>query len=217
MASADYRAARQQAGPGESLRVHLRAATMAAHDLLDQAMQAASGWQTRGDYARFLALQHAARVPLEQWLADHAPAGCDPPPRQTPLLARDLAALDMGLPPACPAFDPLQTPASPPLTGAFHVKHGWVGAAWVLAGSALGNRAIAKQVARIGGGAWPVAFLGDAGMMDFWQGLRSRIERPADPDEAEGATRAAEAVFAHFLAVAERGQATEFRSERLPA
>ena len=46
----------------DSLRTHLRAATMAAHDLLDHAMQAASGWQTRSDYGRFLALQHAARA-----------------------------------------------------------------------------------------------------------------------------------------------------------
>jgi len=43
------------------LRSHLRAATMAAHDLLDAAMQAASGWQIREDYARFLELQHGAR------------------------------------------------------------------------------------------------------------------------------------------------------------
>ena len=189
------------AGTGESLRGHLRTATMAAHDLLDHAMQAASGWQTRADYGRFLALQHAARAPLEQWLADHAPADLAPP-TQTPLLARDLAALGMGLPPACPPFDPGQSPASPRPGEA-------LGTAWVLAGSALGNRAIAKQVARIGGGEWPVAFLGDDAMMTFWQGLRSRIERPAAPAEAEGATRAAEAVFAHFLNVAQQAQPAE--------
>jgi len=80
-------------------------------------------------------------------------------------------------------------------------------AAWVLAGSALGNRSIARQVDRIGGGAWPVTFLGDAAMFGFWQGLRVRIERRADPAEAAGATRAATAVFAHFLAVAEGTQA----------
>ena len=54
------------------LRSHLRTATMAAHDLLDAAMQAASGWQTRADYARFLELQHSARAPLEDWLDSHA-------------------------------------------------------------------------------------------------------------------------------------------------
>ena len=39
--------------------------------------------------------------------------------------------------------------------------------------------------------------------MVFWQELRTRIERPAAAGEAANATRAAEAVFAHFLAVAE--------------
>ena len=178
-----------------NLRVHLRAATMAAHDLLDHAMQAASGWQTRADYARFLALQHAARVPLETWLAEHAPGDLVPPP-QTPLLARDLAALGVGLPPPSPVLDPGLTPSRPAPGEA-------LGAAWVLAGSALGNRAIAKQVARIGAGTWPSAFLADDAMMAFWQGLRARIEGPAQPAEAEGAAAAAAAVFAHFLAVAD--------------
>ena len=188
--------------PGESLRTHLRAATMAAHDLLDHAMQAASGWQTREDYARFLSLQHAARAPLEGWLAAHAPAGLVPPP-QTPLIARDLAQLAM----PCPAPAPLFTIGRPGPGAA-------LGIAWVLAGSALGNKAIAKQVARIGGGAWPVAFLGDDGAMAFWQDLRTRIERTAAASEAEGATRAAEAVFAHFLAAAEHGLAQQ---ESVPA
>jgi len=87
----------------------------------------------------------------------------------------------------------------------------------VLAGSALGNKAIAKQVTRIGRGQWPLAFLGDEAMMGFWQDLRARIERPAAPAEAEGATRAAEAVFAHFLAVAEGGQASAITPESIPA
>ena len=180
----------KQDDTGESLRTHLRAATMAAHDLLDHAMQAASGWQTRADYARFLALQHAARAPMEAWLADHAPADLVPPP-QTPLIARDLAALGAPLPASAAPFALPATPGDA------------LGAAWVLAGSALGNKAIAKQVARIGGRAWPAAFLGDAAMLAFWQSLRARIESPAAPAEAAGATRAAEAVFAHFLSVAD--------------
>jgi heme oxygenase (biliverdin-IX-beta and delta-forming) len=188
---------KDSAATDDSLRTHLRAATMAAHDLLDHAMQAASGWQTRSDYARFLALQYAARVPLEDWLARHAPSDLSPP-SQTPLLARDLAALGLDVPKPAPGLTP-----DMPAPGEA------LGTAWVLAGSALGNRAIAKQVARIGGGEWPTAFLGDDTMMAFWQGLRARIERPAEPDEAEGATRAAEAVFAHFLAVAEHDRAPE--------
>lgn len=173
------------------LRSRLRAATMAAHDLLDHAMQAAAGWQNRDDYAHFLELQHAARVPLEDWIEHHAPPDLRPP-LQTPLIARDLAALDHALPVSAPLFTLGRTGAGDAL-----------GAAWVLAGSALGNRSIAAQVKRIGGGAWPVAFLGDDAMLGFWQGLRARIERQAGDAEAAGATRAASAVFAHFLAVAE--------------
>lgn len=196
---------RNNAEPDESLRTHLRAATMTAHDLLDHAMQAASGWQTRSDYARFLTLQYAARAPLEDWLAAHAPAELRPPP-QTPLLALDLAALGMGLPASAPVLTLPRPDAATAL-----------GTAWVLAGSALGNRAIARQVARIGAGAWPAAFLGDDAMMVFWQGLRARIEHPAAPGEAEGATRAAEAVFAHFLGVAEQGQSSDMSMETQPA
>ncbi|MFM7349608.1 MAG: biliverdin-producing heme oxygenase [Erythrobacter sp.] len=197
-------------GSGDSLRGHLRTATMAAHDLLDHAMQAASGWQTRGDYARFLALQHAARVPLEAWLAEHAPADLVPP-LQTPLLEADLAALGTALPPSSPPFAPPHTPSTPPN---FVESGAILGAAWVLAGSALGNRAIARQVARIGGGQWPAAFLDDGAMMAFWQSLRTRIERPADRAEAAGATCGAEAVFAHFLAVADNAQPVEHAVER---
>lgn len=196
--------AKSRAAADDSLRAHLRTATMTAHDLLDHAMQAASGWQTRNDYGRFLALQHAARMPLEAWLADHAPGDLVPPP-QTRLIASDLAALGLGLPAPAPGLTPSRPAAGEVL-----------GTVWVLAGSALGNRAIARQVARIGGGAWPMAFLGDARMMAFWQALRTRIERPALPGEAAGATRAAEAVFAHFLAVAEQGQAIEIATESLP-
>lgn len=182
---------------GDDLRSHLRAATMAAHDLLDHAMQAASGWQTRADYARFLALQHAARAPLEAWLSAHAPDDLVPP-LQTPLIAADLARMEVTLPAPAPLFT----------LGRTRPGHA-LGTAWVLAGSALGNRAIVRQVARIGKGQWPVAFLDDAAMMAFWQALRARIECPAAASEAEGATHAAEAVFAHFLAVAEDARAPE--------
>jgi heme oxygenase (biliverdin-IX-beta and delta-forming) len=190
------------AEPGGSLRTHLRAATMAAHELLDHAMQAASGWQTRADYARFLSMQHAARAPLETWLAARAPEGLAPPP-QNALIARDLTQLGTPLPAPAPLFTLGRAGPGSAL-----------GIAWVLAGSALGNKAIAKQVARIGGGTWPTAFLGDDGAMTFWQDLRARIERPAAPAEADGATRAAEAVFAHFLAVAEQASSLE---ESVPA
>ncbi|MFN3864628.1 MAG: biliverdin-producing heme oxygenase [Erythrobacter sp.] len=170
---------------------------MTAHDLLDRAMHAASGWQTREDYARFLELQHAARAPLEDWLEAHAPKTLHPP-RQTQLIAQDLAALGRPIPAPGPLFTLGRTATGQVL-----------GVAWVLAGSALGNRGIAKQVRRISGGTWPMTFLADAAMLGFWQALRARIEQRVDPCEADCATTAARAVFAHFLAVAEQAQAVQ--------
>lgn len=164
---------------------------MAAHDLLDHAMQAASGWQTLADYARFLSLQHAARAPVEAWLDAHAPAELRPP-AQTPLIARDLAALGKALPRPAATFAIEEDSEGEAL-----------GAAWVLAGSSLGNKAILKQMRRASaahGGGWPAAFLGDEAMLVFWQGLRPRLESPASAAQASAAASAAEAVFAHFIA-----------------
>lgn len=195
---------RQQAEADGDLRSHLRASTMAAHDLLDSAMQAASGWRTRDDYARFLELQHAARAPLEDWLDAHAPDDLRPP-RQTALIAQDLEQLRRPVPVSAQLFTMGRT-------GTGHA----LGAAWVLAGSALGNRAIVRQVRRIGGGAWPAAFLDDSAMLAFWQELRERIETRTDAVEAAGATRAATAVFDHFLAVADEAYAAPLAAQAAP-
>lgn len=187
-------------GPAEDLRLHLRAATMAAHDLLDHTMQAASGWQTLADYARFLSLQHAARAPIEVWLEGHAPADLRPP-AQTPLIARDLAALGLALPAPAADFAMADHAAA---------EGEALGAAWVLAGSALGNKAILKQMRRASaahGGNWPSAFLGDDAMLAYWQGLRARIERPAAAAQAHAAADAASAVFDHFIAHASHAAA----------
>lgn len=84
------------AQPAISLRQSLRSATAHAHDQLDGTMRSVAGWSTLDDYARFLSLQHAARLPIEAWLARHAP--CDlQPPRQAPLIAQDLAQMDRSL------------------------------------------------------------------------------------------------------------------------
>ncbi len=80
-----------------------------------------------------------------------------------------------------------------------------LGAAWVLAGSALGNRAILKEVLRAsaGGPDWPHAFLGDPAMFAFWQTLRNQIDNPASEIEAAHATAAANAVFDHVFTTAQ--------------
>ncbi|MEM1196162.1 MAG: biliverdin-producing heme oxygenase [Pseudomonadota bacterium] len=187
------------AAPTDNLRHTLRGATASAHDLLDGTMRAASGWSNREDYARFLSLQFAARVPVEGWLARNAPDELNPPP-QAPLIAQDLA--DLGSPvPAQEALFEFSTGADPAQSTAKRAEA--LGAAWVLAGSSLGNRAILAEVKRTAKQAqqsdWPSRFLGDTGMLAFWKKLRNELEDRADMEEVELATRAATAVFDHFI------------------
>lgn len=178
-----------------NLRAHLRDATANAHDLLDHAMRAASGWAARSDYARFLTLQYAARKPVEDWLARYASDEVRPP-AQCSLIEGDLDLLGCELPRPAASFA-----ISPVTSGDDHA----LGVAWVLAGSSLGNRSILKEVKRISASNsqadWPHAFLADEAMFSFWKELRVRIERPADALEVTSASRAATAVFDHFLAV----------------
>lgn len=172
----------------DSLRRHLRAATAEAHDRLDFAMRNASGWAVRDDYIRFLALQLSARRPVESWLAQRAPAHLLPPP-QSPLIERDLIAMGEH---CCSTLAAI--PFQPPAPSDASV----LGVAWVLAGSALGNRSILKEV-NAQGPDWSTAFLADPSMLEFWQRLRVRMERPARDEEASAASAAAEGVFSHFI------------------
>jgi heme oxygenase len=180
--------------PAANLRHQLREATAQAHDLLDDAMRAASGWQSQRDYIRFLQLQHAARQPIEDWLECWAPADLKPP-CQTALIAQDLADMRAPAPNAGPVFAPTS-----------HSRNAVLGVAWALAGSALGNRSILKEVERTAatGDTLPHTFLADPAMLAFWTQLRRRIERLADGDEVAEASAAASEVFAHFLSHAER-------------
>jgi heme oxygenase len=181
-------------GPSDNLRASLRGATAAAHDILDHAMRAASGWASQGDYLKFLTLQHSARRPVEAWLAQHCEASSRPP-AQCDLIAHDLADMGYPVPPDAAAFDP----GTPEVSGSYAL-----GAAWVLAGSSLGNRAILKEMQRVacaeGAPVWPHAFLSDEAMLTYWKDLRGRIERPAAIEEVAAASSAAAAVFDHFLA-----------------
>ncbi|QUL36834.1 biliverdin-producing heme oxygenase [Erythrobacter sp. JK5] len=181
----------------DNLRAHLRAETAGAHDILDRSMRSLGGWTSRTDYAAFLALQYAGRAPVEAWLSDHAPSRLQPPP-QCSLIVRDLAALGAPQPAAGLPFAP---------AAQRHSEAGAIGAAWVLAGSALGNRTILKELDRSGrlkgSAGWPHGFLGDQTMLAFWQGLRRDLERPASPSDVESASSAAKAVFDHFIRCAQ--------------
>ncbi|MEL6541697.1 MAG: biliverdin-producing heme oxygenase [Pseudomonadota bacterium] len=184
--------------PSENLRQTLRKATADAHDRLDGTMRVVAGWSTIDDYTRFLALQYAARKPVEQWIEANAPADLRPP-AQSPLIKRDLADLQCELPTDELTFDPPFFNDHEP-----QGRHSaTLGSAWVLAGSSLGNRAILGEITRLakreGWPAWPSRFLGDPNMLDFWKRLRSRIENAADVDTVLMAIRSADLVFEHFI------------------
>ena len=165
------------------LRELLRAATAGDHTLLDQAM-AGLRLSEPDELVRFLGIHLAARAGIESWLADHAAPGWAPP-AQTGLIAADLIALG-GLPAAFPA--PRFVPGE---------EADWLGPAYVIAGSHLGNRLLLAQ-------AGPTLaehaqrFLIGSAMQDYWRRLRTLLSGMPGPDGGAAAVRGAQATFAHF-------------------
>ena len=166
-----------------TMREGLRAATAEAHDRLDASVSGKDLTDIAA-YSRFLQSQLSARLAVERWLTAHA-APADLPPATAPLLVEDLQALGRPFSLAPARFAP-PADADP------------MGAAWAIAGSQMGNRAMLAHMRKSGGGDLPTAFLADSAMQAFWKQLRPRLERPCDPPALERAAAAARAVFATF-------------------
>ena len=166
-----------------SLRDILRAATAGNHAALDRAL-AGLDLTAHSDLSRFLAIQLAARAGIERWLDQSCPPSWVPPP-QTGLIADDLAALG-SLPCAYPAprFEP-------------GPDADWLGPAYVVAVSHLGNRLLLAQA----GPALPREarrFLTGNAMQDYARRLRRLLGEAPGPSGAAAAIAAARAAFAHF-------------------
>lgn len=166
-----------------TLRDVLRASTGADHTVLDRSM-ADLQLAESGDLVRFLGIHLAARAGIEDWLERNALPGWIPP-AQTGLIAQDLLALG-GLPTAFPAprFDPGATAD-------------WLGVAYVIAGSHLGNRLLLAQA----GVALPDharRFLAGNAMQDYWRRLRSLLSGMPGPDGGVSSVKGAQATFGHF-------------------
>ena len=74
----------------------------------------------------------------------------------------------------------------------------WLGPAYVIAGSHLGNRLLMAQA----GPALPEGarrFLVGSAMQDYWRRLRTLLSGMPGPDGAGAAMRGAQATFAHFM------------------
>jgi heme oxygenase len=172
-------------GTGSSLRDFLRQGTADDHARLDEPL-GAMALGDRASYAAFLAMQYRARRGIESWLGLHLPDTA--PPKQCALIAEDLASLGETVPEDVPGFE-LEQDDDP------------FGLCWVLAGSALGNRAMLVQLQRAEP-ELPVRFLSDPAMMEYWRSLLPRLRQPHAPVADAGTLRAARTTFAHFDAVA---------------
>ncbi len=169
----------------QTIREHLKCATRATHNALDLLM----GPMALGDgYAEFLSIQYRARVPIEAWLERSASEVTVP--RQTPLIARDLAELGIDVPTDLDRFEPDDMREA-------------LGICWTLAGSSMGNRAILMQ-RRKRGLDQANRFLCDPAMPAAWSRLRPVLETPTDEATAHNALRGAMRTFDRFLGLARR-------------
>ena len=145
------------------LRDRLRAATADSHAALDAAV---SGWrlQTAAGYGAFLSASAAALSPLEHaleragvtdWLPDW------PARARRTALARDLAVLGLSAPISEPAE------VASPAFGA--------GVLYVLEGSRLGARFLARQV-RAADAGLPLAYLTHGASQDLWRSVLTWLD-----------------------------------------
>jgi heme oxygenase len=133
----------------------LRAATRAAHDLVDAAF-GDFDLTDRGAYRRFL-VAHARALPTAEDAIAALPFARTLPPR-TALLARDLADLGESMPPRL-MLDPLDDAGS------------W-GALYVVEGSRLGGVMLARSV----GADLPSRYLAAAHGPGQWRAIRDAID-----------------------------------------
>jgi len=170
---------------GRTIREFLKQRTAAEHATLD-ARLGSLVLADRDGYAQFLDIQYWARRGVERWL--EARALDNPPPLQSDLVARDLASLDRVVPTETPDFAAADGGDT-------------LGVCWVLAGSALGNRAILTRLAKAQADV-PTAFLADPRMGQYWRSMLPALTRPCNSRDCESILRAARFTFTHFNLVA---------------
>lgn len=170
--------------PSSSARDRLRAATEHQHERVDSLFGRLDLAQ-EADYRLFLTSHAAALLPMEQWLESRAGAVIDDWAARArgAALRADLAAMDIPVPPG----EPFAPPASPPSIG---------GILYVLEGSKMGGRVLARQV----GPGLPREYLGAAGNSTGWKTLISRLDDiVVTGEDVSAATRSASLAFDRFL------------------
>lgn len=164
----------------------LKDGTRAQHARAEASLPLLDPALTRADYARVLQALHGFHAPLERALAvvPWARLGLDwDARRKTPLLARDLRALDhsadLAMPPECVALPDTSTVARA------------LGSAYVLEGATLGGQLVRRHLARTlglgpdSGAAYYHAYGDDVGPMwrTFLAGLAVAVERDGCPPD----------------------------------
>lgn len=145
----------------------LKTQTAAAHQALDDMI---GGFTDLDAYRRYLAGMARFRLPLEVWLRQQAPLPSDlgdwQPEFYTADILADLEDLTVELPEAA-------TPFAPP------AGDGVIGLHYVLEGSALGARLLAKRSEKIGLSAERGArhIFRQAGNLSSWRTFSDRMER----------------------------------------
>lgn len=167
----------------------LRQATQELHQQLDIGF-AAGQFADRTAYISFLQM-HAQIVPdIEQQLAirsefqtlDHWQARL-----RSPALLHDLKCLSVAPPPIAPFVMP-SAPGSV------------AGITYVMEGSRLGGRLIAKQLNEAGLGHLPASFVTHGTEQRYWQSYLSWLaERPTFATYQQNAIEAAKALFQHYI------------------
>lgn len=174
----------------------VRERTRKAHVRAEQAFALEERLASRDAYARLLVRLRGYYVPLEEalvaWESRSATEGLDVAARmRAGLLDVDLAVLGR------PHDGSGTAQVTPPVLGDLPQALGWL---YVLEGSALGGRVIARRALRRLGADLPVAFFTGADGPDLggrWRSLRTALDG-LGPDAADDVVAAAEAGFALF-------------------
>lgn len=168
------------------IRSFLRDETSELHRELDAIVGV---FPDRATYARFLQGSYCHRAPVEAALLNATAVGASSwrPRRLMPELEADLAALALPLPAAEP----------------FHLSNdmaAFLGAAYVLEGSALGARVLVKGVGALEfGPEYGARYLSaQAGSLDSWRALLAALEG-LDRQAWDAAAQSAKAVFLHAI------------------
>ncbi len=146
----------------------------------------AAGMPLAGDasYTVFLRAQGEVRMVLDDAFACHPPLGLPAPPTQVMLIEADLEELGAQ-----------GVTCGSPIRFANGYKS--LGAAWVVSGSSLGNRAMLAQRRR-SGHETAHAFFSDPAMPEYFKRVAATLETPFTEPECEQICKGANLAFGLF-------------------